>query len=71
MSQLIITAVPHSALVEAGHMNAARVLSFPDRRQAQESLLNPCRGIVWGGLISIVLWAAIIFTARELWLFLR
>jgi hypothetical protein len=71
MSSFVNTAGSRHALAEAGLEQKARVLYFPDKRETNESLPVPNRGIVLGAIVSTFLWAALILAARSLWLLLH
>ena len=71
MSTLIQFAYPHPASTTTTPAREASILSFPHQSELNDSLTIPSRGILLGALLSTVLWAALILTARELWLLLH
>jgi hypothetical protein len=71
MSRLIILSGATPDLVEARPAIRAEVKSFPEHCSDHESLTIPNRGILFGSLLSGVLWAVLILVAREVWLYLH
>jgi hypothetical protein len=71
MSRLINTARPRPVLVKPWRGDEDRVSTFASQCDDHESLTIPNRGIVFGSLLSGVLWAVLILVVREVWLYLR
>ena len=71
MPTLINTAPPRLELVKPWHGRKADASSFTSECDDHESLTIPNRGIVFGSLLSGVLWAVLILVIHEVWLYLR
>jgi hypothetical protein len=64
------TGGPGQESTETANGDQVGASSFPDQCEDFESTSIPNRGIVIGLLVSGLLWAAILFAARTLWLWL-
>jgi len=71
MSRLINTARSRPVLVKPWHGDEDRASTFVSHCDDHESLTIPNRGVVFGSLLSGVIWAVLILVAREVWLFLH
>ena len=71
MSRTIITARPRLVIVKPLQEKVADASSFAANYDGHESLTIPNRGIVFGSLLSGVLWAVLILVVREVWLYLH
>jgi hypothetical protein len=71
MSTLINTARPRLVIVKPWQGREGDASSFAANCEGHESLTIPNRGIVFGSLLSGVLWAVLILVVHEVWLYLR
>ena len=71
MSGLMNTARPRLVLVKPWHEREGDASSITAHCDDHESLTIPNRGIIFGSLLSGVIWAVLILVVREVWLYLH
>ena len=71
MSTLINTARPRLVIVKPWQGREGDASSITAHCDDHESLTIPNRGILFGSLLSGVIWAVLILVVREVWLYLH